>query len=65
MNKLTVAARKREIIIKNWINTTRIGVALQISQENWRKVPKNQSDMQEMEKLVQRNKSVKLAKRLK
>jgi hypothetical protein len=40
MNKLTVAARKREIIIKNWINTTRIGVALQISQENWRKVPK-------------------------
>ena len=65
MNKLTVAARKREIIIKNWINTTRIGVALQISQENWRKVPKKQSDMQEMEKLVQRNKSVELAKRLK
>ena len=60
-----VAARKREIIIKNWINTTRIGVALQISQENWRKVPKKQSDMQEMEKLVQRNKSVELAKRLK
>jgi hypothetical protein len=65
MNKLTVAARKREIIIKNWINTTRIGVALQISQENWRKVPKKQSDMQEMDKLVQRNKSVEQAKRLK